>query len=118
MNVNRTQLVPRKPRHEISSKCEFHVELDSPRGLDAVDCSLIDLSRNGFKAWTASPLDEGVRVRVRLRLEQIGFDTPLGAIVRWTDAMPGGDAVSGFLFEDQVPLEVIGELILLGVIRN
>ncbi len=118
MNVNRIQLVPRKPRHEISSKCEFHVEMDSSQGLDAVDCALIDLSRNGFKAWTATPLEEGAPVRVCLRLEQIGFDSPLAAIVRWTDAMPNGDAVSGFLFQEPVPLEVIGELILLGVIRN
>ena len=117
MSVDNVPFIPRGPRHETTSKFDFHVQVERDGKLTDIDCWLIDLSRNGMKAWTAIQLEKGETAQVRLRLEQIGFDRPLRASVRWSDVADQG-AVTGFLLEEATPLEVIGELILQGVIDS
>ena len=92
MSVDNVPFIPRGPRHETTSKFDFHVQVERDGKLTDIDCWLIDLSRNGMKAWTAIQLEKGETAQVRLRLEQIGFDRPLRASVRWSDVADQGDA--------------------------
>ena len=52
MSVDNVPFIPRGPRHETTSKFDFHVQVERDGKLTDIDCWLIDLSRNGMKAWT------------------------------------------------------------------
>ncbi len=119
MQDNSLAFSARVPRHEIADDARFHVAVSrySDSGSEgSVKCSLVDLSRNGCKIWSSEPLESGDQVDVRLQLPQIGFDSPLRATVRWTEDGIAGGMMVGFLFAEPTPLEVVGELILLGII--
>lgn len=120
MQANKVSFSPRGPRHEVAEDTGFRIGVTSTGEPEAIDCLLIDLSRNGCKAWSSKPLELGRKVEVRLPLEQIGFDSALTATVRWAEPAPNSDKgfMIGFLFDEPAPLEVIGELILLGVIDS
>ncbi len=114
----KTTFMPRAPRHEVNEESKFKIEVERTRDGSRIPCVLCNVSRNGCQTQAEEALDEGEAVRIHIRLEQIGFETPIDAVVRWVGEQSSSGVTLGFRFAEPAPLEVIGELILLGVIDD
>lgn len=118
MNMRDWGFVARRPRHEATVAKAVRVQLE--RGNHAlpatVSAELVDLSRQGARLRAEIALAEDEAVAIRLRAAATGLDLTLPGAVRWRAQEAGGQWSYGCQFKEEVPLEMLGELFLCGIL--
>jgi PilZ domain-containing protein len=111
--------VGRKPRHLVADADLVAVRLGREGGTpeECLDAELVDFARNGARlrivdsagsAWLA----EGARAVLHVRSLRPGVDIGLPGTVRWRRGDGPGLWLIGCEFDQEVPLETLGELFL------
>lgn len=111
--------VPRKPRYTVREGARFDLEVVLAG--DVIQAQLVDISRNGFCVDLACRVERGAVAQLHLKLPKIHLDARLPATVRWARPLSADEPDRfrvGFTVEEETPLEVIGELMLEGIISE
>ncbi|MDP6443068.1 MAG: PilZ domain-containing protein [Pirellulaceae bacterium] len=111
----RETFVPRKPRHRINDGVDYRVEFEFGAAGQRVLAQLADFSRNGCRLTVDAECLDGDPATLHLELPQIRRTYALPGSVRWRKRVEDKLSV-GLVFQEDAPLEILGELILMGVI--
>jgi hypothetical protein len=113
--------VGRKPRHHVADAGDVSVRLDckGPIAADAesLPAELIDFARNGARLRIAGGPERtcpapGEEVVLGLSSQKSGLNIRLPGAIRWQQAEGPGQWLIGCEFDEEVPLETLGELFL------
>jgi len=118
MNMRDWDFIGRRPRHQAA--VAEAVQVDVERGDDAptstVAAELVDFSRHGARVRAEAALAQDELVAIRLRQPTTGLDVALPGAVRWRSQEASGHWLYGCQFKEEVPLEMLGELFLCGIL--
>lgn len=119
MQLEPWNFVGRKPRHHVADAGDVSVRLDR---VDAANgesppAELIDFARNGAQLRVSGGRElgcpaKGEKVVLGLRSQKSGLDIRLPGTIRWQQAEGPGQWLVGCEFDEEVPLETLGELFL------
>ena len=118
MKSNPLTFVPRNPRHQVNEEVPFQVRIEREHEpSNPLNGQLLDFSRQGFRIQTADLLSMDERVTLCVDLADVQQFFRLKGAVRWLNR-EGETLIAGFHFDEQAPLELLGELVLHGVLEN
>jgi len=119
MSHDHRNFIPRPPRHNAALATGIRIEV---RRYDAVDepvyeAELVDFSRQGIRLRLAAEFEAGELLLIRIVATEPDFLFQHRATIHWrsTDES-SSDFLYGCGFEAQVEWEVLGELLLRGVL--
>jgi len=118
MNMRDWSFVGRPPRHQTDRAEAIEVELRRSEGAvpKVVVAELLDFSRQGARLRTEDLLDDDEPLIICLRTAESGLDLTLPGAVRWRAQEASGRWSYGCEFTEEVPLEMLGELFLCGIL--
>jgi hypothetical protein len=106
--------IGRRPRHQAA----IEVAVVRAGGGEAVPLTaeLVDLSRHGARLRAEMALAEDEPITIFLSKESTGLDLAFPGAVRWRSREEASRWVYGCQFNEEVPLETLGELFLAGIL--
>jgi hypothetical protein len=113
MPAENRNLHGRRPRYPSTGRKAVHVEIERAAGETpaAVQAELENLSRNGLQLRTPCALGSKEAIKVRIRVEETGFDLTVCAFVRW-QRRDGDGWLAGCRADQAIDWEPLGELFL------
>jgi hypothetical protein len=109
----------RPPRHCVVDSAAHSVQIAVAGSATSDTCSarLLNFSRQGLRLRCAANLQIGDPVRVQLS-DSDGFQHAISGVVKWRGDEADGEQTYGCLFDEEVEWEILGELLLRGVLTS
>ena len=111
--------VVRKPRHEIADLSKLTIAIERAAELPKVESAVqvVDFSRGGCAISSDVRLMKGEPVWLTATCSASNFTFNLPATVRWAEGHSDRQFSCGMQFEEELPMETLGELFLAGVLK-
>lgn len=118
MNGEFWNQTPRMPRHATGDTQSVQVLLRRIGGKKEFQAQLLDLSRNGARLATTSPVPARDEVDLQISGGPNDLDLQLRATVRWCRGSESEGWQCGLLLSEPLDWEVLGELFLTNVLMH
>lgn len=116
MKTGDWEFVGRRPRHLAASVVKVARAAGAVPGRFTAE--LVDFSRQGARIRTEVRLAEDEPVEIFLPNVSTGLDLAFPGAVRWCAKEEASRWLYGCQFRDEVPLEMLGELFLSGILSD
>ena len=118
MSAESKEFVVRRPRHDAvqDRSCHVWVERIARDPKVEQDAALVDVSRLGLQVKLTESLEPDEPLVVHIQHSQVKLDVALAGRVRWQRQCHDGYWTVGFVFDQAIEYEVMGELFLCAVL--